>query len=358
MNEMMTGHSIITIRCYKSDGNMHLYAKAMEELDGETAEYHTLKVLAKEDNISDLLTAKTAELEKVMEDLKQAKEEAMQSWLDSRPLIDELEKMQAELNSTRVRVLKANSIITELQAQLRATDMCIKSAKDEQQNVRMMINDKNQEVHMMQEDTEQLKMKIVEKRRRRSKLKLVLRLKRQTLQTLELTCKAIKLESQAFSSSLAQALYYINNTEAANVMIQLTQEEYACLKEEANKQISQAEWRISMSVEEKLAAEKSRDLGFRRLQNLHPHNRFRQSNIRGQTTNKETFTNRKKYVRAGNPSKHGQDFKGGLKSPTGVNMPNPQRKSKNYYSFHVKKKESIFFRIKTFIVRRLTKYFK
>lgn len=314
----------------------------------------TERVRVKEDDISDLLTAKTAELEKVMEDLKQAKEEAMQSWLDSRPLIDELEKMQAELNSTRARVLKANSCITELQAQLGTMDMCIKSAKDGEQNMHMMINDKNQEVHMMQEDTEQLKTKIVKKRRRRSKLKLVLRLKRQTLQTLELTCEAVKLESKAFSTSTSQALYYNNYTETARVMIQLTQDEYGCLKEEANKQISLAEWRISVSAKEKLAAENSRDLAFRRLQSLHPHNRFRQSNMRGQTTNNETFTNnRQEYDKAGN-SKHEQVFRGGLKPPTGVNI----QKSKNYDRFHVKKKESIFFRIRTFIVRSLTKYFK
>ncbi|KAL1564100.1 hypothetical protein AAHA92_06501 [Salvia divinorum] len=316
---------------------MESYSR-IEKAMGENAGH----LVEEGDDINDLLTAKTAELQKAMEDLKQANEEAVQSWLDSRPLIDELEKRQAELKAMRARVDKANSNIAELQAQLGPTDMCIKSAKDEEQNMRMMINDLNQEVHMMQEETEQLKAKIVKKRRRISKLKLGLRLKRQTIETFELTCEAVELESQAFSTSLAQALYYINNSEAANVMIQLTQEEYSCLKQEANERISDAERRILESAEEKLAAEKARDLAFRRLHSLHPHNRLWQSNIREQTTN---------MVIPRNPNKHRHV----INSPTEAK---PHRKSKNHYSFHVKKKESIFFRIKTFIVPCLTKYIK
>ncbi|KAG6421625.1 hypothetical protein SASPL_118182 [Salvia splendens] len=291
------------------------------------------------DYSNDLLTAKTAELEKAMEDLKQANEEAVQSWLDSRPLIDELEKRQAELNATRASVANAKSVITELQAQLGTTEMFIKSAKDEEHNTRMKTNVLSQDVHAMQEETEQLKAKIVRKRRKIAKLKLGLRLKRQTLETFELTCEAVELESRAFRASLAQALYYIDNSEAANVMIQLSQEEYGRLKQEANERISEAERRISESADEKLGAEKARDSAFRRLQSLHPHKRFRQSNVREQTTEME---------RPRNPSirRHG------LSTPTRAN---PHQKSKNYYTFHVKKKESIFFRIKTFIVPCLTK---
>ncbi|XP_042059560.1 uncharacterized protein LOC121804081 [Salvia splendens] len=285
---------------------------------------------------------KKFELEKAMEDLKQANEEAVQSWLDSRPLIDELEKIQAELNATRARVANANSVISDLQAQLGTTEMCIKSAKDEEHNMQMRMNVLNQDVHTMQEETEQLKAKIVRKRRKISKLKLGLRLKRQTLETFELTCEAVELESRAFHASLAQALYYIDNSEAANVMIHLSQEEYGRLKQEANERISDSERRVSKSADEKLRAEKARDLAFRRLLTLHPHNRFRQNNIREQITNMK----RPRY-----PSKR----RHGFNSPTGANQ---HQKSKNYYTFHVKKKESIFFRIKIFIVPCLTKYFK
>lgn len=316
----------------------------MEELDGDN---HALEVGDREDDINDLL-------EQIKEDLRQAKEDAMQSWLDSRPLIDEFEKMQAELESTKASVLKANATTTELQAQLGTTDMCIKSAKNKEQNLRMMIIDKNQNVHKMQEDMEQLKTKIDQKRRRRSKLKLVLRLQRQTLQALELTCEAIKRESEAFSTSAAQALFYTNNSEAAKVVIQLTQEEYTSLKKEAKEQTSLAERRISASAKEKLAAENNRDLAFRRLQSLHPHNRFRHRSMAGQTIHTEAAMNNR---RAGSPTRHRQVFKGQVKSPTGVSKRNPQWKSQNYKDFPMKK-GSIFFRIKSFIVRSLTKYFK
>lgn len=320
-------------------GNIYINAKAMEEFDG--------------------VTAKIAELEKMKEDLRQAKEDAMQSWLDSRPLIDEFEKMQAELENRKARVFKANATITELQAQLGTTDMCIQSAKDEEQSLRMKINYKNQNVHKMQEDMEQLKTKIDQKRRRRSKLKLEWRLKKQTLQMLELTSEAIKLEAEAFNTSTAQALYYINISEAKNVMIQLTQEEYDYLKKEASEQILLAERQISVSAEEKLAAENSRDLAFRRLQSLHPNNRSRHIKMTGQTVQEETVQNNgQAYTRAKSPTKHRQVSKGRRKSPTGVNKKNPQWQSTNYNIFPVKKKESIFFRIKTFIVRSLAKYFK
>ncbi|KAG6424658.1 hypothetical protein SASPL_115077 [Salvia splendens] len=171
------------------------------------------------DDSNDLLTEKTAELEKAMEDLKQANEEAVQSWLDSRPLIDELEKSQAELNATRARVANANSVISEFQAQLGTTEMCIKSAKDEEHNMQMKMNVLNQDVHAMQEETEHLK------------------------------ARAATQEADARD---------------------LSQVEYGRLKQEANERISDSERRVSKSADEKLGAEKARDLAFRRLQSLHP----------------------------------------------------------------------------------------
>lgn len=278
----------------------------------------------------ELVRGKIAELEKMKEDLKEAKEKAMQSWLDSRPLIDDLERMQAELGRAKEGVLKANITISELQSQLETTNMCI---KEEEENSQTMINDKNQELHKAQEELEQLKVKRDQKRRTRSRLKLVLRLKRQSLLTLQLTCKAIQLESEAFATSAAQALHHINNyseAESNNMMVQLTQPEYDYLKKEASEQTSAAEWRILACEEEKLAAEKSRDLAFRRLHNLYPIER----------------TKRKQ----------------GIKYTQSIGDNNERRTSQqqagNNTRFLVKRNKSIFFRIKTFIVRNIAKYFK
>lgn len=321
-----------------------------------------LKMRGSEANSSYLLTVKIAELEKMKEDLRQAKDDAMQSWLDSRPLIDELEKMQAELASAKDRVFKANITISELQAQLGTTDMCIKSTKEEERKFRMMINDKNQALHKAQEEMEQLKMKMDQKRRRRSKLKLVLRLKRQTLQTLELTYEALQLEAEAFAISAAQALNYINNSETANIMVQLTQEEYDFLKRKAKEQTSLAEWRISVSEEEKLAAEHSRDLAFRRLQNIYPHNISSQRNMTEQTIRNEKSKKKtgEHAIRVGHQTNQRRFSKAQTNSPTRVNKRNIQQqfRNNNYSNLVKKKKSSIFVRIRTFLVRKLSKYFK
>lgn len=333
------------------------------EFDNDIIDSHALKMRGSEDDRRNVLTAKIAELEKMKEDLRQAKDDAMQSWLDSRPLIDELEKMQAELASAKARVFKANITISELQAHLGTTDMCIKSTKEEEQKFRVMINDKNQALHKTQEEMERLKMKIDQKRRRRSKLKLVLRLKRQTLQTLILTYEALQLESEAFGTSAAQALRYINNSEATNIMVQLTQEEYDFLKREAKEQTSLAEWRISVSEEEKLAAENSRDSAFRRLQSVYPRNISSQRNMTEQTLRNEKImkkTGEQANTRVGRETNHRRFSKAQAKSPTGVNKRNRQQQFRdNNYSYLVKKKKSsIFVRIRTCLVRKLSKYFK
>ncbi|KAK4393330.1 hypothetical protein Sango_1803800 [Sesamum angolense] len=322
---------------------------------------HALKMRGSGDDSSDLLTAKRTELEKMKEDLRQAKDDAMQSWLDSRPLIDELEKMQAELARANDRLFKANITISELQAQLGTTDMCIKSTKEEEQKFRMMVNDKNQALHKAQEEMERLKMKMDQKRRRRSKLKLVLRLKRQTLQTLKLTYEALQLEAEAFGISAAQALNYINNSETANIMVQLTKEEYDFLKGEAKEQTSLAEWRISVSEEEKLAAENSRDLAFRRLQSIYPRNISSQRNMTEQTIRNEKSKKKtgEHATRVGHQTNQRRFSKAQTNSPTRVNKGNTEQQLRNNRSYLVKKKKlSIFVRIRTFLVRKLSKYFK
>ncbi|KAK4416229.1 hypothetical protein Salat_2448400 [Sesamum alatum] len=331
-------------------------------INDDTVGGEALEMRGPGDDSSDLLTDKIVELEKMKEDLRQAKDDAMQSWLDSRPLIDELEKMQAELENAKARVFKANITISELQAQLGTTDMCIKSTKEEEQKFRMMINDKNHDLHKVQEEMERLKMKMDQKRRRRSKLKLVLRLKTQTLQTLELTCEALQLEAEAFGISAAQALHYVNNSEAANIMVQLTQEEYDFLKREAKEQTSLAEWRISVSEEEKLAAENSRDSAFRRLQNIYPRTISSQRNTTEQTIHNEK--NKKKTgepaTRVGQRTNQRRFSKAQTNAPAGVNKRNTQQQFRNNNcSYLVKKrKPSICFRIRTFLVRKLSKYFK
>ncbi|KZV23100.1 hypothetical protein F511_06624 [Dorcoceras hygrometricum] len=294
------------------------------------------------------LQKRMAELEMIKDNLKQAKDDATQSWLDSRPLIDELETMQAELSSAKDRVAKAEATIFELQAQLETINTRIQSAKEGEERCHVMISDINQAQHKTQEEMEQHKAKTDDKRRRKSKLKQVLRLKKQTLEALELTLEAIKLESEAFGTSAAQALHHINNSEATNIMMELSQEEYNLLKKRASEQISTAEWRISVSQEEKLAAENTRDSAFARLQKLNPSKGYTPRNIDGRIVGEEDMTTKPAKVKS--PAGRGVD-----KKNVNTTKPNDDKtKNKNYL---VKRKTSVLVRIKTFFVRKLSKYF-
>ncbi|CAI9758789.1 unnamed protein product [Fraxinus pennsylvanica] len=295
---------------------------------------------------SNVSTSKIQELEKLKENLKQAKDDAMQSWLDSQPLIDELEKMQADLSSVKSRVIKANAVISELQPQLGTTDMCIKSTKEEELKMKKIIDDKSEDLERTQEEMEKLKTKIDEQQRKRTKLKQVLRLKRQSLLTLQLTHEAIQLESQAFEKSAAHALSYISNKSegVVNIVVQLTQDEYHMLKRRSREQTSLAERRISVSMEQKLVAENSRDYSFRRLQQLYSHHRSSKRRMEENRSPNEGF--------------------GGLTeeqyaSIREVTPRNQQKFKSNNGNFLVKKKKSsIFYRIRSCFAQKFRKYFK
>ncbi|CAI9760733.1 unnamed protein product [Fraxinus pennsylvanica] len=87
-----------------------------------------------------------------------------------------------------------------------------------------IIDDKSEDLERTKEEMEKLKIKIDEQQRKRTKMEQVLRLKRQSLLTLQLTHEAIQLESQAFEESAAYALSCISNKleAAGNIVVQLT----------------------------------------------------------------------------------------------------------------------------------------
>ncbi|CAA2978106.1 Hypothetical predicted protein [Olea europaea subsp. europaea] len=284
---------------------------------------------------SNVWTSKIQELERLKENLEQAKDDAMQSWLDSQPLIDELEKMQADLSSVKSRVIKANAVISELQAQLGTTDMCIKSTKEEELKMKKIVDYKSKDLERTQEEMEKLKAKIDEQQRKRTKLKQMLRLKRQSLLTLQLTHKAIQLETQAFEKSAAHALCYISNKSegALNSLVQLTLDEYHMLKRRASEQTSLAEGRISISMEQKLTAENSRDSSFRRLQQLYSHHGSSKGRMEDNRSPNEGFggLTEKQYA-----------------SIKEITPRNQQKFKSNNVDFLVKKKKiSIFYRIRS-----------
>lgn len=99
------------------------------------------------------LEAKTVELMKTREEVKTAKERTTQSWLDSRPFIDELERLKSSLASAQNQSIMSNTIISKLESQLRSTITSIKSKKEEERNAKKMIIETSQTLNHIREKT-------------------------------------------------------------------------------------------------------------------------------------------------------------------------------------------------------------
>ncbi|KAK2967543.1 hypothetical protein RJ640_030414 [Escallonia rubra] len=226
-----------------------------------------------------MLKAKMSELRKTKEDLKQVKDDALQSWLDSRPLLYELDKLQTGLGHAKHRSNMSKIVISELESQLEATNSCIRSKSEEELKDRTLINDLSQVSFKLREEMEQFKLVRDDEHQERSKLKQVLRLRRQTLRTLQLTLRAIRSESEALSASAAEALLHIKSSQVDNTTVQLTHEEYYTLTRRAREETSLADWRVSVSAEQRHVVEKSRHSALRRLKEEFSEDRSRRKKI-------------------------------------------------------------------------------
>jgi chromosome segregation ATPase len=153
---------------------------------------------------STLEEAKMAELMKTKKELKRASDSATQSWLDSRPLIDELDRLKSGLASAKNQSTMSKIAISEIESQLESTNTCIKSKKEEELKVTKMINEISQALDQTREKLERIKQDIDEERRGRLKLKQVVHVSNQTLWTLQLMLRAVRLESEAFGKSEAE----------------------------------------------------------------------------------------------------------------------------------------------------------
>ncbi|WCJ31086.1 hypothetical protein M5689_012601 [Euphorbia peplus] len=207
---------------------------------------------------------KMAELIALREELYRAKDKAMQSWLDSKPLIDELEKLQTDLSNAKNRISMLNMVISELESQLDATKSEIKVKTDEEAKLKKMIDETNEshrELQLFDLNTD------VE-RKARSKMKQILRMRRQTLRTFLLTLQAIKMETEAFEASMGEAIGWMKSSEMENSVVRIGQREFYVLKRRAKEEEALLEWRVSVSAEQKLAAEETRNFALSRLKEI------------------------------------------------------------------------------------------
>lgn len=188
-------------------------------------------------------TGETAvmELARTKEELLRARETATQSWLDSKPLIDELEKLQSALTKARNRVSVATVTISTLESQLESTKTSIKAKEEEEFKAKGTIDEMNQVLDRSHVEIETLKLETDEERRARAKLKQELRLRRQSLRSLRLMQRAVRMESEAFGASAAAALRQIKSSKTENALMELSHKDYDALKRKADEETALAD---------------------------------------------------------------------------------------------------------------------
>ncbi|CAN0843268.1 hypothetical protein LINGRAHAP2_LOCUS3782 [Linum grandiflorum] len=163
------------------------------------------------------------ELIKTNEELKVAKDQAVQSWLDSKPLIDELEKLQSEVNAAKNRKSISNAAISDLQLELEDNQRRMSSKMEEELQAIKITNELTKALDQTCKDLETIKLEADEQRRERLKLK------------------------------------QMDND------IKLSGEEYCSLARREREETSLSNWRVSVAEEQKLAAEASRNMALSRL---------------------------------------------------------------------------------------------
>ncbi|KAF5200355.1 hypothetical protein FRX31_010055 [Thalictrum thalictroides] len=219
---------------------------------------------------------KMDELSNTKEEIKKARERVVQSWLDSKPLIDQLEKLQLDLKNAKTRSSMATVVIPELETHLETTNASIQFKKENEIETRATIEELGKSLEKVHDEMEALKVETDNKRRARAKLKQEVRLRKQTLRSLQLTLRAVRIESEALRSSAADALFHISKSNTDDeATVQLTHEEYQALTRRANEEMELTDWRVSVSMEQKHAAEASQDEALRRLKDIHTGNILR-----------------------------------------------------------------------------------
>ncbi|KAJ4714936.1 Protein WEAK CHLOROPLAST MOVEMENT UNDER BLUE LIGHT 1 like [Melia azedarach] len=339
----------------------------MESDEEERQEGYLQRSRESKENFGSSLEGKMEELAKTKEELKRAKDSAMQSWLDSKPLIDELERLKAGLATAKNRYSMSNIVVSELESEFETIAKSIMSKKEEEVKAASVINELSKALDEKREELETLKLATDEERRARLKLKQVLRLKKQTLRMSQLTLRAARIESEAFGASAAEALRHIKISEVDTTIVQLTHEEYHALKRRAKEEASLADWRISVSMEQKQAAETSRNFALSRLKQSYSDNRLKRRRLREEKTIERRETAAREMAEEDlNIKVEAQENISAIPKArpkvvdeSSKRNPLQHRRSRSIHDKRLvkKKKTSIFHQIKSFIVRSFTRLF-
>ncbi|CAL9026811.1 unnamed protein product [Prunus brigantina] len=332
----------------------------MESHNEQKAQSYSYKSQEWDESRHKALGSKMAELHKTQEELKKAKESTMQAWINSRPLIDELEMLKSGLASAENRCTTPN-IISDLESQLETTSISIRSKREEEHKATKMINEINQASDQMHQEIEKFKRDTDEERQAKPRLKQALHLRRQTLQTLQLGLRAVQIEKEALGASAAEALQYINCSEMEKTTIHLTLEDYHALTKRAEDENSLSEWRVSVALEQKLATETSRNKPLAKLNRLYSQKRSGGREIKEEIISGDGH-NGDPRIRTGDQVDTGQNMlpQAQNKAIAKPNQRKPQKKrsrSNNSKKFSAKRKPSVLQQIRHFFVRKIKRLF-
>ncbi|KAL5982392.1 hypothetical protein ACLOJK_016463 [Asimina triloba] len=324
---------------------------------------------------SKALTATLMELVLTKEELGKARETNTQSCLDSKPLIDELEKLQSEVTNTKNKISMATVTISTLEAELEATEGSSRSKEKAELKARIAIEELGRILDQTQSEVDKLKVKTGKESRARAKLKKELRLRRQSLRALQFTQRAAVVETEAISTSLAAVLDCFKQSKAENTLVELALEEYHALNRKADEETSLADRRISASMEQRQLAEANREEALRRLGLSYSKNQSRRRQrlagviIEDEQTREEVA---KEDIRVGSPptkeiighpnSPQDQQVKDKEKKKFSTRRHNPQRRmrrsqSRNPKKIVANKKQGLLHQLTSFLARSFRRVF-
>lgn len=182
-------------------------------------------------------------------------------------------KDEAELESAQNRASESKIVISKIETDMEKIITHIRSRKEYELKARKTINEMNREAKESREELERLDEEKGEEQRERAKLKRILRMRKQSLRTLQLKICAIRIETEEFGVSTAEAVKYIGFSDLDNSLAELTQEEFYIPRRKSKEETSLAAWRILVCEEQRIAAEAARDSALRSSQ----HQSFRKN---------------------------------------------------------------------------------
>ncbi|KAG9450831.1 hypothetical protein H6P81_010796 [Aristolochia fimbriata] len=305
------------------------------------------------------LKAALCELAHTKKEVEQARDAAAKSWLESKPLFDELDRIQLDLSKANSRVSKATTTISTIESQLVATNASIRSKQEDERERRRRIQEVKRHLDQRRGNVAMLHVEVTEERLAQTKLKQEHRFRRQSLQALQLRHRAARMETDICRASARSARRSIKHFKEEKPTVELQVEEYKELTRKANEQTTLADWRVSISMEQRRAAEKQQEKALRRLNEVHAHNwQMKAPKARDTAEEQDYIRNQQHLIPSTSQHNRLMQAKDREKSTTISKVPQRIRASKSgSTNKKIIKKPSVLGKIRSFLLRHIRKFF-